>query len=86
MRKVRLGRTGLMVTEVGFGGIPIMRCTREDGVAVLRRALDLRYVGQSYELTVSIASSASGCDPRRFLPAFHRAHRPRYGHADARQL
>ncbi len=48
----------------------------------LRRALDLRYAGQAYELTVSIASSASGCDPHRFLPAFHRAHRQRYGHAD----
>ena len=41
MRKVRLGKTGLMVTRVGFGGIPIMRCSREEAVAVLRRALDL---------------------------------------------
>ena len=41
MRKVRLGKTDLLVTEVGFGGIPIMRRTREDAVALLRRALDL---------------------------------------------
>ncbi len=49
----------------------------------LRRALDLRYAGQSYELTVPVASTAGGCGPGRFLPAFHRAHRRRYGHADA---
>lgn len=48
----------------------------------VRRALDLRYAGQSYELTVPISSTVAGCAPSRFLPAFHRAHRRRYGHAD----
>ena len=50
----------------------------------LQRFLDLRYVGQSYELTVPcpplgarVAQSAA----RRF----HRAHRRRYGHSDASQ-
>ena len=47
----------------------------------VRRSLDLRYAGQSYELTVPIASSPQGCDPRRMLAAFHRAHRRRYSHA-----
>jgi aryl-alcohol dehydrogenase-like predicted oxidoreductase len=28
------------VSEVGFGGIPIIRLSMEDAVAVLRRALD----------------------------------------------
>jgi N-methylhydantoinase A len=47
--------------------------------ARVTRALDLRYAGQSYELTVPVTS----CDPARFVAAFHRAHRRRYGHADA---
>ena len=41
MHRVRLGRTGLMVSAVGFGGIPIMRLTEEEAVAVIRRCLDL---------------------------------------------
>jgi len=41
MRKVRLGKTGLMVSEVGFGGIPIQRLTDDDAVALVRRCLDL---------------------------------------------
>lgn len=41
MRKVRLGKTGLMVSEVGFGGIPIQRLSDGDAVAVVRRCLDL---------------------------------------------
>ena len=41
MRKVVLGRTGLTVSAVGFGGIPIQRVSEDDAVAVVRRALDL---------------------------------------------
>ncbi|MHB1134469.1 MAG: aldo/keto reductase [Chloroflexota bacterium] len=41
MRYTRLGRTGLEVSRIGFGGIPIRRLDFEDGVAVVRRALDL---------------------------------------------
>ena len=41
MRQVRLGRTELMVTAVGFGGIPIMRLTDEQAVDVVQRCLDL---------------------------------------------
>jgi len=36
-----LGRTGLEVSVIGFGGIPICRPSREEAVKVLRRALDL---------------------------------------------
>jgi uncharacterized protein len=39
MRYLTLGKTGLMVSEVGFGGIPIIRLSVEEAVAVLRRAL-----------------------------------------------
>lgn len=41
MEKTRLGRTGMMVSKLGFGGIPIQRCTEEEAMAVLRRCMDL---------------------------------------------
>lgn len=40
MRYQQLGKTGLAVSEVGFGGIPIIRLTIDEAVAVLRRAFD----------------------------------------------
>lgn len=41
VRTVELGRTGLRVSEVGFGGIPIQRLGHDDAVAVVRGCLDL---------------------------------------------
>jgi predicted aldo/keto reductase-like oxidoreductase len=41
MRTVELGRTGLRVAEVAFGGIPIQRLSHDDAVAVVRGCLDL---------------------------------------------
>jgi uncharacterized protein len=41
MNKVRLGRTGMTVTQLGFGGIPIQRDTEEESVAVVKRCLEL---------------------------------------------
>lgn len=40
MRYRILGKTGLEVSEVGFGAIPIIRLSHEEAVRVLRRALD----------------------------------------------
>jgi len=40
MDSVRLGRTGLMVSALGFGGIPIQRLTTEGAVDVVRACLD----------------------------------------------
>ncbi|MDD2902823.1 MAG: hypothetical protein PHU44_10365, partial [Syntrophales bacterium] len=39
MRYRQLGRTGLQVSEVGFGAIPIIRRSFEEAERVLRRAL-----------------------------------------------
>ena len=40
MRYIPLGKTGLTVSEVGFGGIPIIRLDEDTAVTVLRRAYE----------------------------------------------
>ncbi|MFQ6132032.1 MAG: aldo/keto reductase [Armatimonadota bacterium] len=40
MQKRTLGRTGLEASVVGMGGIPFMRCSHEEGVALCRYAID----------------------------------------------
>jgi predicted aldo/keto reductase-like oxidoreductase len=40
MRSVRLGSTGLNISELGFGGIPIIRLDMNDAIQVLRRAYE----------------------------------------------
>jgi uncharacterized protein len=40
MNYILFGKTGLTVSEVGFGGIPIIRLDEEAAVAVLRRAYE----------------------------------------------
>ena len=41
LREKVLGRTGLKVKTLGFGGIPIQRISEEDAVKVVRRCYDL---------------------------------------------
>lgn len=41
MKQVRLGKTGLEVSAIGFGGIPIQRLTEAEAIRVVRAALDL---------------------------------------------
>jgi predicted aldo/keto reductase-like oxidoreductase len=41
MKMVRLGKTGLQVSRVGMGGIPIQRPPLDEAIRVIRRALDL---------------------------------------------
>jgi predicted aldo/keto reductase-like oxidoreductase len=40
MKKSRLGKTGLMVTELGFGGIPIMQLGVDDAAKMVRYCFD----------------------------------------------
>lgn len=40
MRHVMLGKTGLKISELGFGGIPIIRLDRDTAIQVLRRAYE----------------------------------------------
>ena len=41
MEKIRLGKTDMMVTRLGFGGIPIQRLSEDDAVAVVRKCIEL---------------------------------------------
>lgn len=41
MEKIRLGRTNMLVSRLGFGGIPIQRVSEDEAVAVVRRCLEL---------------------------------------------
>jgi aryl-alcohol dehydrogenase-like predicted oxidoreductase len=41
MKKVRLGRTDLVISEVGFGGIPIINLTMDEGVSLVRHCFEL---------------------------------------------
>ncbi len=41
MEKVRLGKTNLTVTRLGWGGIPIQRVKEEEGVAVIKAVLEM---------------------------------------------
>jgi predicted aldo/keto reductase-like oxidoreductase len=41
MKTVELGKTGLRVSRIGMGGIPIQRPTEEEAIKVIQHALDL---------------------------------------------
>jgi predicted aldo/keto reductase-like oxidoreductase len=41
MKKIRLGKTNLQVSRIGFGGIPIQKQPEEEAVQIVRSCLDL---------------------------------------------
>ena len=57
-----------------------------DGDRLLRRSLDMRYQGQSYELTVPVSPSPPACSlPHPWEEAFHAEHAAIYGHSSPGQ-
>ncbi len=70
MEKVVLGKTGLEVTRIGFGGIPIQRLTVDEAVEVITKALDMGVglidtarVYTDSEIKIGAALAASGKKP-----------------------
>jgi len=55
MKTVRLGKTGLEVSRIGMGGIPIQRLTEDEAVKVVRRCLDLgvTFIDTAWRYTTS---------------------------------
>ncbi len=55
MKTIRLGKSNLMVSAVGFGGIPIQRLSDDDAVALVRGCLDLgiNYIDTAHGYTTS---------------------------------
>jgi uncharacterized protein len=41
MKKVRLGKTNLMVTQLGWGGIPVQRVSEEEAVSVIQAVVEM---------------------------------------------
>ena len=73
------GIEGLARAELVQEGLPAERMTS-------RRFLDVRYVGQSFELTVDYPTSRASRTPeglsRAISDSFYRAHLQRFGYAD----
>jgi len=55
----------------------------DHGTPHLTLKLDLRYVGQSYELSVPLSPPIAGRRVAEAVQAFYERHREQYGHADA---
>jgi predicted aldo/keto reductase-like oxidoreductase len=55
--KVRLGRTNLMVSRLGFGSIPIQRVPDDEAIAIIRRSLEL---GITYIDTANAYTTSEG--------------------------
>ncbi len=72
METIRLGKTEMRVSKLGFGGIPIQRVSADDAVAVVRRCLELgiNYIDTANGYTTSeerIGKAISGQRPSVFL-------------------
>lgn len=69
MEKVRLGKTGLVVTRMGWGGIPIQRVSVEEAVPVIREVvgmgIDLLDTARAYsDSEQKIGLALAGLDRR----------------------
>ena len=76
------GMEGLARTELEQEGLPAERMTA-------RRFLDVRYLGQSFELTIDYPETRASRSPegltRAISDSFYRAHLQRFGYADRRE-
>jgi aryl-alcohol dehydrogenase-like predicted oxidoreductase len=62
MKTVRLGKTDLMVSRVGMGGIPLTRPTEAEAIKLIRRALDLgvNFIDTAYSYGAGMSEERIG--------------------------
>ena len=55
MEKRCLGKTGIFVNPIGLGGIPIQRVCKEEGIKIIRMAIDkgVNFIDSARGYTVS---------------------------------
>jgi aryl-alcohol dehydrogenase-like predicted oxidoreductase len=55
MKTVRLGQTGLEVSRIGMGGIPLTRPSEDEAIKVVQRVLDLgvTFIDTAWRYTTS---------------------------------
>jgi len=66
LEKVRFGKTDMMVSRLGFGGIPIQRVSEDEAVAVVRKCveLDINFIDTANAYTTSeerVGKAIAGC-------------------------
>jgi len=81
METIRLGKTEMRVSKLGFGGIPIQRVSEDDAMAVVRRCLELgiNFIDTANAYTTSeerIGKAISGHRPSVFLATKSHARTP----------
>lgn len=71
MKNVRPGKTGLEVSRVGMGGIPLTRPTEAEAIKVIRRAFDLgvNLIDTAYGYGDGMSEERSDCgNPHHLFP------------------
>ena len=71
MDRVILGNTGLSISRVGFGGIPIQRITQEEVCQLMKRVADagINFIDTAKGYTVSekyLGCALGGCEISSF--------------------
>ncbi|MCX6013211.1 MAG: aldo/keto reductase [Chloroflexi bacterium] len=74
MKSALLGKSGLMVSRIGFGGLPIQRLTEPAAISVVKRCLELgvTLIDTAYDYTVSeeyIGKAIKGFDRSKLVLA-----------------
>jgi N-methylhydantoinase A len=74
-----------MLAEMAKQAAAVVRDAGATGAIALTRTVDMRYVGQGYELTVPILDGpVDGDTPATLRAAFDRVYTQRYGYSDAK--
>ena len=74
MKKIMLGKTGLMVTKTAMGCLPLQRCSKEDAVKLLRAAYEggINYFDTANAYTdseekIGLSTKSAGKDKKTVL-------------------